>query len=99
MFSVNGTWGKQVADAPLHSPAKVRHFARRTASGKPAGRGGTARGVRPLSTQRTQPASTEMGTEIKPAKIMIATILENVLRLFVLFTVAQPSVWNMLQMP
>src|SRR6202035_2065501 len=34
-------------------------------------------------SQCTQPASTEMGTEIKPAKIRIATILENVLRLFV----------------
>ncbi len=59
----------------------------------------TARGARPRFPQRTHPARTEMGTEIKPAKIMIATILENVLRLFVLFTVAQPSVWNMLQMP
>ncbi len=29
-----------------HSPANVRHFARRTASGKPARRGGTARKAR-----------------------------------------------------
>ena len=36
------------------------------------------------SPQCSQPASTEMGTETKPAKIRIATIRENVLRLFVL---------------
>ena len=35
-----------------HSPAKVRHFAWRTASGKPARRGGTARKARTRRSPR-----------------------------------------------
>ena len=43
--------------------------------------------------------SVAAGTKTKSAKTIIATILEIILRLFVLSTFAQPSVWSMLQIP